>query len=384
MYNDYSDEFETDDLDDNIGRKEALLEEVKQIPVESSWNDVFRKISDLKKRWRQVPYGESAFEESLEHQFEECLNTFYEKRNEGYRGNQQLKQELVNQAVKLSTSTDWNSTSDEMNELMSQWKAVGSSGKDIDDALWETFNTARQTFYDRKRENWENRKVMAEDARLVKQDLVKEAIALQKSEDWKQTSDQYRALMDAWKQAGNAGKGFDDQLWSEFHGARQAFYDRRNAYYEEIRGEQDQKYEQKKALIEEAKVIVSSKEYTKEQTTKMKELNITWKKIGSCGKDHENQVWQEFRSLADAYFAGLKEFNEQKHREWRQRMLNARAQKLELIQAQKRQIKYLQSEMVGLFSERAILDMEDDIADKEDFIKELEEQLVDIEKTLNK
>lgn len=382
MYNAYDDELEVFDMEDMIEQKQALVEEAKKIPEDASWNEVFHQISDLKRKWKRIPYGESAFEESLEKEFDACLDTFYAKRNEGYQNNQQLKQELVDRAVKLSTSTDWNATSDEMNELMQQWKAAGSAGKDSDDALWDAFQAARQTFYDRKREDWENRKVRFEEARCTKQDLIQEALALKNSENWKETSEQYRILMERWKQAGNAGREHDDRLWNEFQEHRQVFYDKREQYYISVRSEQDEKYERKKGLIAQVKGIVEGKEYTKEHTSTMKNLQVEWKTIGSCGKDKEDQAWQEFRSLMDAYFAGLKEFNDQKHAQWRQKMLDARARKLELIQTQKRQIKYMENEMVGLLGERAIEEMEDEIADKEDFIKELEEQLADIEKTL--
>ena len=43
-----------------------------------------------------------------------------------------------------------------MNELMQQWKASGTAGKETDDELWDAFNAARQKFFDRKHEHWEN------------------------------------------------------------------------------------------------------------------------------------------------------------------------------------------------------------------------------------
>ena len=147
--------------------------------------------------------------------------------------------------------------------------------------------------------------------------------------------------------------------------------------------EQDQKYEQKKELIAKAKVIVDRNEYTRENTKEMKDLNVEWKTIGSCGKDKEDQVWKEFREIMDAYFNGLKQWNEQKHQQWRQRMMDARSRKQELVQNQKRQIKRMQDEMVGLLGQRAIDEMEERIEEKKEFIQQLEEELADIEKRLN-
>ena len=110
---------------------------------------------------------------------------------------------------------------------------------------------------------------------------------------------------------------------------------------------------------------------------------MQWKQIGSCGKDHEDQIWKEFRSVMDAYFDGLKEWNEQKHAQWHQRMVEARTRKQELIQNQKRQIQRMKEEMVGLLGQRAIDDMQDRIEEKEDFIAQLEAEVEDIDKTLS-
>ena len=85
----------------------------------------------------------------------------------------------------------------------------------------------------------------------------------------------------------------------------------------------------------------------------------------------------------DAYFNGLKQWNEQKHQQWRQRMMDARSRKQELVQNQKRQIKRMQDEMVGLLGQRAIDEMEERIEEKKEFIQQLEEELADIEKRLN-
>lgn len=213
--------------------------------------------------------------------------------------------------------------------------------------------------------------------------MIKKAAALVDSKDWQKTSEEFRHLMEEWKAVGSAGKEYEDQLWAAFNESRQTFYERRNAYYNELHAEQDQKYEQKKELIAKAKVIVDRNEYTRENTKEMKDLNVEWKTIGSCGKDKEDQVWKEFREIMDAYFNGLKQWNEQKHQQWRQRMMDARSRKQELVQNQKRQIKRMQDEMVGLLGQRAIDEMEERIEEKKEFIQQLEEELADIEKRLN-
>ena len=100
------------------------------------------------------------------------------------------------------------------------------------------------------------------------------------------------------------------------------------------------------------------------------------------GREKEDQIWKEFRAAMDDYFNGLKEWNEERHQQWRQRMSDVRARKQELIQNQKRQIRRMQDEMVGLLGQRAIDEMQEQIEDKEAFIAQLEAELADIDNSL--
>lgn len=293
-----------------------------------------------------------------------------------------MKQDLIHQAQLLSNSNDWKKTTDGMNDLMNKWKACGTAGKDSDDALWEEFNAARQTFFDRKRKHWEDMKSQFANALTAKEDLIVQAAALSDSEEWQKTSEKFKELMDQWKAAGSAGKEHEDRLWNEFNENRQKFYERRNAHYDKLHEEQNRHYEAKKALVEQAKAVVTAQAFNRSNTELMKKLGVDWKTIGSCGKEKEDKIWNEFRSTMDDYFNGLKEWNQQKHENWRQRMLDIRSRKQDMIQNQNRQIRRMEQEIVGLLGEKAIADMNEAIEDKKEFIKELEAEIADIDKTL--
>lgn len=380
MYND--DNYDVSDLGEDIKLRETLLAEAKTIDMEGDASEVNRILTDLRKKWRRIYYWESAYEDQLMDEFDAVLDQFYGKLRAGYQSNQAMKEALIEKAKDLISMDSLQEATKHANDLMEQWKMIGSSGKEFDDQLWNAFNDARQAFFDRKRQNWEEMQVKFANAREVKEALIEKAKAVADSEDWQAISDHHKALLEEWKAVGSAGKEFEDSLWNTFQENRQKFFDRREVYYQQIREELDQKYEVKKGLVEKAKAIQTSEAYTKENTQAMKELNVLWKQVGSCGKPREDEIWGEFRSVMDAYFDGMKQHNEQKHVQWRQRMQEIRNRKLEMIQTQKRQIKYMQDEMVGLLGQRAIDEMQEDIEDKEDFIKELEDEIADIDKKL--
>ena len=383
MYQENDDMLEVNDFDEDIRHREELIEEAKNIPADADWNEVMHQVNDLRRRWRRIQYWDSAYEETLAEEFDSYIDAFYAKRREFYQSAQKLKEELIEQARKVALSEEWNQATEEMNALMQQWKAAGSAGKETDDALWEQFNAARQQFFDRKHEHWEQLQGKFENARQVKENLIEQAAALEDSQEWQKTSEKFRKLMDEWKAVGSAGREHEDALWEKFNSSRQKFYERRNAHYDELHQVQGERYDAKKKLVAQAKEIADARSYTRENTKVMKDLGVEWKKVGSCGKEHEDQIWKEFRSIMDEYFDGLKQWNEQRHSQWRQRMQDARARKLELIHNQKRQIQRMKEEMVGLLGQRAIDDMQDRIDEKEDFIEQLEAEVADIDRSLN-
>lgn len=370
------------DFDVDIEQRKALIEEAKQIEDTGDWSALNRELSDLQRRWRRIYYWESAYEDTLEEEFDALIDKFYAKRRELYASVEETKKDLIKQAKALTNSTDWNRATEAMKDLMTQWKAAGSAGKEKDDVLWEEFNVARNTFFDRKHTHWEDMQTKFEQARKVKEELIEEAKKLEDSTAWQASGNAFKELFARWKEAGSAGREYEDDLWNAFHASRQKFYAARDAYYDELHEKQDALYQQKEELLAKAKEIAENTLFTREDTAAMKQLSVDWKAVGFTGKERDDEIWKAFRDVMDTYFAGLKQFNESKHAQWRQRMEDRRMRKTELIQEQKRQIQRIERDMVALLGERAIEDAKERIADKEDFIKTLEAEIEELDKAL--
>ena len=124
MYNENDEMYEVEDFDEDIKRRQELIEEAKSIPTDAKWNDVFRQISDLKKKWKRIQYWESDYEDQLAEEFDSYIDVFYQKRREGYESNKAIKQELIDRANEILKSDNLNQATEEMNELMAQWSAM--------------------------------------------------------------------------------------------------------------------------------------------------------------------------------------------------------------------------------------------------------------------
>lgn len=370
------------DQEEDINLRKQLIEEVKNIPSDADWNTISSTIQNLKRRWRRINYWESALEDSLEEEFEAAVDVFYGKRNEALANSKGLKEELIVRAKATAETNNFNQGTNEMAELLNQWKAAGSCGKETDDALWEQFSAARQSFFDRKQAYKQARQEKAVNSKSAKEELIKKAEELKNSTEWKKTADAYNELLNQWKAAGFAGKDQDDALWEQFNAARQAFYDARTAHFDAQRAENAKRAEAKAELVKAAQAIADEKFYSRENSDKIKNLNAQWKTIGFAGKQQEDELWAQFRAAADSYFEGLKQYNQSRRDQWMMRMQENRARKLDLIAKQKNQLKRMEQELGYILSQSAVDEMKEDIEDKKAFIAELEEELAELDKRI--
>ena len=73
---------------------------------------------------------------------------------------------------------------------MDQWKKIGNAGSE-NDSLWEEFQNARQSFYERQNSYFEELHKNRESRKKQKQEIIAEArTAASHSEDWSGTHKQ--------------------------------------------------------------------------------------------------------------------------------------------------------------------------------------------------
>ncbi len=159
-----------------------------------------------------------------------------------------------------------------------------------------------------------------------KRRLVSQAQELQHSQEWKTTSAAMKELMEQWKKIGNAGSE-NDSLWEEFQNARQRFYERQNSYFEELHKNRESRKKQKQEIIAEARTAASHSEDWSGTHKQLEEMLSRWKQTGSCGKDEDDRLWEEFQSIRNNFYDRRKIAWQEKESEF----LNRRQAKSALI-----------------------------------------------------
>lgn len=201
----------------------------------------------------------------------------------------------------------WKNSRAELNNLLEEWKGEQRQGarlgKAAEDALWKRFSAARTKFDRQRRHFFAQLEIQRKETVARKEEIIKQAEAIQNSTDWNATSAQYRELLEDWKRAGRSARKEDDRLWERFRAAQQVFFDARNMRNAEMDKEFSENLARKLELLEEAEKLlpVSDIQYAKEQ---IRLIGEKWDAIGKVPRSDiartEGRMREIERSIRDA------------------------------------------------------------------------------------
>ena len=164
---------------DAIAAKEALVAEAEKIGESAtSWKASGDRLRAMVDEWRQIKGVDRKTDDVLWKRFAAARDAFSRRRGQHFaqldaeRGSvREKKEQLIKRAEELSNSTDWKETTAAMRDLMTEWKAAGRAGRDVEDALWARFRAAQDAFFNRRSETFAER-----DAEQLENQRKKEAI----------------------------------------------------------------------------------------------------------------------------------------------------------------------------------------------------------------
>lgn len=242
-----------------------------------------KAIGDFTPLYRQVGLWDSQLQEGADKAYAERLA-------------------LVEKAEALAASPETKKEGlNELRELSEHWKNTGYVDKERADALWARFEAARDSFYNRRREQQESERAELQSNLDLKNEIVEKAEKLAASDDWKEATTGFNELMDQWKATGRTFHEKNEALWQRFITAKNVFYDRKKHHFQEIQTEQEANYEKKLALIERAEAMAESTEWNK-TTDAYNALMDEWKSIGRVPAEKTEELWSRLSAAKDKFF----------------------------------------------------------------------------------
>lgn len=141
-----------------IARKEALAAEAETIAESSTqWKAAGDRLRTIVDEWKLIKGIDRKTDEALWKRFAAARDAFGKRRGSHFANldterdaAKAIKEKLVAEAEKLSTSEEWRETSAALKELMNEWKLAPRTNRNTEDALWKRFRAAQDRFFERR------------------------------------------------------------------------------------------------------------------------------------------------------------------------------------------------------------------------------------------
>jgi len=171
---------------DAVAAKERLAAEAEQIAESgTAWKASGDRLRAIVDEWKQIKGVDRKTDDVLWKRFAAARDAFGRRRGQHFatldaeRGAaRQGKEKLIERAEELAQSSDWKETAGAMRDLMTEWKAAGRAGRDVEESLWTRFRAAQDSFFARRSATFAERDAEQVDNQRAKEAIIAEAEAL--------------------------------------------------------------------------------------------------------------------------------------------------------------------------------------------------------------
>lgn len=303
------------DFKKNLEMKTKLCEAAEKLADEEDVISAFHQLQELHQQYREIGPVAKELREEVWARFK-AASTVINKRHQQHFEDLRAKEEenlarktaLCEKVEELGKAenkgaADWEKRSKEIIDIQNEWKTIGFAPQKMNVKIFERFRAACDDFFGRKAEYFKALKVTFSENIEKKKALVEKAQALADSTDWKATSDKLIALQKEWKTVGMVPKKLGDQLWQEFLGACNKFFEARNAAGAGQRNEEHANLEKKKGIIEQLKALAeNAAEATKE---KVQALTEEYNKVGHVPYKEKDKLYETYHEVLDRIYKEL-------------------------------------------------------------------------------
>ncbi len=215
-----------------IAAKEQLIAEAEQIAEKgTAWKASGDRLRVIVDEWKQIKGIDRKTDDALWKRYAAARDAFGRRRGSHFaaldteRGEAKaVKEALVAKAEELSASDDWRATASAMKDLMTQWKAAGRAGRGDEDALWQKFRAAQDSFFARRAEVFAERDAGETANQKKKEEVIAEAESLDLS-DPKRAQARLREITERYEKSGRVPRDAMRRLEDRMHAAEQRVRD---------------------------------------------------------------------------------------------------------------------------------------------------------------
>ena len=304
-----------EDFKKNLEAKTRLCEIAENLANEADIISAFHQLQKLHQEYREIGPVAKEQREEIWNRFKAAstvINKRHQQHFEGIRAREEdnlaRKTVLCEKVEAIAAeenkgSGDWEKHTKQIIDLQTEWKTIGFAPQKMNVKIFERFRAACDDFFGRKAEYFKGLKDTFKENADKKRALIEKAKALQDSTDWKSTGDKLIALQKEWKTIGIVPKKLGDQLWEEFLGACNKFFEARKAAGAGQHSEEYANLDKKRDVIAKLKSI--AEEAGENIQEKVQTLVEEYNAIGHVPFKEKDKIYEEYHAVLDKLYKDL-------------------------------------------------------------------------------
>ena len=304
-----------EDFKKNLEAKTRLCEIAENLANEEDVISAFHQLQKLHQEYREIGPVAKEQREEIWNRFKAAstvINKRHQQHFEGIRAREEdnlaRKTVLCEKVEAIAAeenkgSGDWEKHTKQIIEIQTEWKTIGFAPQKMNVKIFERFRAACDDFFGRKAEYFKGLKETFKENAEKKRALIEKAKALQDSTDWKATGDKFIALQKEWKTIGIVPKKLGDQLWEEFLGACNKFFEARKAAGVGQHSEEYANLDKKREVIAKLKSI--AEEAGEDIQEKVQSLIEEYNAIGHVPFKEKDKIYEEYHAILDKLYKDL-------------------------------------------------------------------------------
>lgn len=202
--------------EENGTAKQALLEKLKpyadyQSDKARDWNTATNEVLAVQEEWKKIGPAPKEVNKELWKTYREICDTFFNRKGNFFKSfdddrqaNLDRKNAICEEAESLMNSEDWESTSERLKTLQSEWKEIGPVHERFSNKIWKRFRAACDHFFNARTKAGGSSGDGQKDNLGKKEDILKQMEALLASEDnADEVAEAFKNLQVDWKSTGH-------------------------------------------------------------------------------------------------------------------------------------------------------------------------------------
>ena len=303
------------DFKKNLELKTKLCEAAEKLADEPDIISAFHQLQKLHQEYREIGPVSKELRDEIWNRFKAAstvINKRHQQHFEGLRAKEEdnlAKKTALCEKVEAiaaeenKSGADWERRTKEIIEIQSEWKTIGFAPQKMNVKIFERFRAACDDFFGRKAEYFRSLKDTFKENAEKKRALIEKAKALQDSTDWKSTGDKLINLQKEWKTIGMVPKKLGDQLWEEFLGACNKFFEARKAAGAGSRSDERENLEKKRDVI--TRLKAAAEEAGEGLQERVQQLVEEYQAIGHVPFKEKDKLYEEYHAVLDKLYKEL-------------------------------------------------------------------------------